>query len=272
MVTLSGFADEISPDLGVQLDTLESLGIKFMELRGVWGKNVLDLTNEELDQVKAELEKRGIGVSAVGSPIGKAPIDVDFKEYKERVQHAIDVANKLGSRYIRMFSFYCHDREADRDEVMRRVQEMVDMAAASGVVMLHENEKHIYGETAAQCQDLHKTIKGDAFRATFDPANFVQAGIKPFDEAYPLLKPYIAYFHIKDAMMRDGHVVPAGKGDGQIRELMAAAQKTGYDGFLSLEPHLQVAGHSSGFTGPELFATAVKALCGILDDLGIAYD
>ncbi|MBN1581298.1 MAG: sugar phosphate isomerase/epimerase [Anaerolineae bacterium] len=272
MVTLSGFADEISPDLAVQLDTLESLNIKFMELRGVWGKNVLDLTDEELDQVKTALDERGVGVSAVGSPIGKAPIDNDFEAYKERVQRAIDVANKLGSHYIRMFSFYCNDRNTDRDEVMRRIQEMVDMAAAGGVVMLHENEKHIYGETAVQCQDLHQTIMGDAFRATFDPANFVQAGVKPFDEAYPLLKPYIEYFHIKDAMMDGGRVVPAGEGDGQVRELMAAAKETGYDGFLSLEPHLQVAGHSSGFSGPELFATAVKALCTILDDLGIAYN
>ena len=79
MVTLSGFADEISPDLGVQLDTLASLDIKFLELRGVWGKNVLDLTDEELDQVKAGLDKCGVGVSAVGSPIGKAPIDNDFQ-------------------------------------------------------------------------------------------------------------------------------------------------------------------------------------------------
>jgi sugar phosphate isomerase/epimerase len=272
MVTLSGFADEISPDLDVQLDTLESLNIKFLELRGVWGKNVLALDDTELDRVKAELDKRGIGVSAIGSPIGKAPIDNDFEEYKGLVKHAIDVANRLGSSYIRMFSFYCNDRDTDRDTVMSRIQEMADMAKAGGVVMLHENEKGIYGETAVQCQDLHQTIKGDAFRATFDPANYVQAGVKPFDEALPLLKPYIEYYHIKDAIMDTGKVVPAGQGDGQVRELMAAAKETGYDGFLSLEPHLRVAGHSSGFSGPELFATAVKALRAILDDLGIAYN
>ncbi len=271
MMKLSGFADEISPELDVQLDTLDSLGIRFLELRGVWGKNVLALSDEELDTVKAELDRRGIGVSAIGSPLGKAPIDNDFEEYKQVVQRAIDVAKKLNCPYIRMFSFYGQDRQADRAEVMRRLQSMVDMAAAQGVTLLHENEKGIYGETATQCADLHRTIKGDAFRATFDPANFVQAGVKPFDEAFGLLKSYIAYFHIKDAVMSDGHVVPAGEGDGQIRELMAAARSMGYDGFLSLEPHLKVAGHSSGFTGPELFATAAKALCKILDELNIEY-
>jgi sugar phosphate isomerase/epimerase len=271
MVKLSGFADEISPDLQEQLATLESLGIHYFEFRGVWDKNMLDLTQEELQQVKAAIGARGIRVSALGSPIGKVSIDSDFTEYKKRVQHAIDVAHMMETPYIRMFSFYIHDLDADRDQVMERMQAMVDIAARGGVTMLHENEKGIYGELPERCQDLHQTITGKHFRATFDPANFVQAGVKPFTDAYPLLKPYIEYFHIKDAIASEGKVVPAGQGDGQVRELMKAAQEAGYDGFLSLEPHLKVAGHSSGFTGPELFSTAVQALCGILDDLGITY-
>jgi sugar phosphate isomerase/epimerase len=271
MVKLSGFADEISQDLNVQLDTLQALGLKYFEFRGVWDKNVLSLDKDELSTVKTEIDRRGIRVSALGSPLGKAPIDVDFDAYKELVQHAIDVAVQMETPYIRMFSFYCNDLDADREEVMRRIQAMVDMAAVAGVTMLHENEKGIYGEQPDRCLDLHQTVTGEHFCATFDPANFVQAGVKPFDDAYPLLKPHIAYYHIKDAVMGKGRVVPAGQGDGQVRKVMAAAQASGYDGFLSLEPHLQVAGHSTGFTGPELFGTAVKALCAILDDLGISY-
>jgi sugar phosphate isomerase/epimerase len=272
VVKLSGFADEISPDLEVQLDTLDSLQIRFLELRAVWGKNVLDLSDEELDTVKEQLRRRGIGVSAIGSPIGKVSIGSDFAEYRPRVQRAIDVADRMEAPYIRMFSFYCDDRDEDRSEVMRRMQAMVDMAAAGGVTMAHENEKGIYGEQPDRCLDLHRTVKGDSFGATFDPANFVQAGVRPYDEAFPLLEPYLVYFHIKDAVMGEGRVVPAGEGDGQLRELMAAAKRMAYDGFLSLEPHLVVAGHSSGFTGPELFATAKNALCAILDDLGIPYE
>jgi sugar phosphate isomerase/epimerase len=272
MVKLSGFADEISQDLNEQLDTLESLDIKYFEFRGVWDKNVLSLTDDELSKVKAEIDRRGIGVSALGSPIGKAPIDADFEDYKGLVQHAVDVAKMMETPFIRMFSFYVNSLDGDRDEVMRRMQAMVDIAAASGVTMLHENEKAIYGEQPERCQDLHQTVKGEHFRATFDPANFVQAGVKPFDDAYPLLKPYIAYFHIKDAIVGTGQVVPAGEGNGQIRELMAAAKETGYEGFVSLEPHLQIAGHSTGFTGPDLFAKAKNALCVILDDLNIPYE
>lgn len=272
MVKLSGFADEISPELEVQLDTLDSLGVRYMELRGVWGKNVLALDDQERAKVKAELDRRGIGVSAIGSPIGKVPIGSDFDEYRGLVQHAIDVANEMEAPYIRMFSFYVDDLDGDRDEVMRRMQAMVNMAAEGGVTMLHENEKAIYGELPDRCLDLHRSVTGEALKATFDPANFVQAGVRPYQDAYPLLKPYVAYFHIKDAIMGEGRVVPAGEGDGQIRELMAAARDANYGGFLSLEPHLKVAGHSSGFTGPELFAKARNALCAILDDLGILYE
>ena len=164
MVKLSGFADEISPNLEVQLDTLESLDIKYLELRAVWDKNVLDLTDQERSKVKDALDKRGFGVSAIGSPIGKVSIDSNFGEYKALVQHAIDVANEMASPYIRMFSFYINDLDTDRGEVMRRMQAMVDMAAAGGVVMLHENEKAIYGEFPERCLDLHQTVKGDSFR------------------------------------------------------------------------------------------------------------
>jgi 3-dehydroshikimate dehydratase len=272
VIKLSGFADEISQDLDEQLDTLEHLGIKYFEFRGVWDKNVLDLDTEELRRVKSEIDRRGIRVSSIGSPIGKAPVDVDFGKYRQRVQRAIDIALEMETPYVRMFSFYCQDRDADRGKVMDRMQEMVNMAADAGVTMLHENEKGIYGEQPSRCSDLHQTIEGRNFRAAFDPANFVQAGVKPFDEAYPLLAPYIAYFHIKDAIWGEGRVVPAGEGDGQIRELMTAAHASGYDGFLSLEPHLRIAGHSTGFTGPELFGTAARALGTILDDLGIPYE
>ena len=269
MVTLTGFADEISPDLNVQLDTLQALGIRYLEFRGVWDKNVLDLTADELATVKAELDRRGFKVSAIGSPIGKVSIDADFGQYRTRVQQAIDVALRMETPYVRVFSFYVNDLDQDREEVMQRMQSMVDMAAAAGVTLLHENEKGIYGELPERCLDLHRTVRGKHLRATFDPANFVVAGVRPFADGYPLLQPFIEYYHIKDAIRSEGRVVPAGEGNGQIRELMAAARATGFTGFLSLEPHLMVAGRGSGFSGPELFSTAVKALRAILDDLGI---
>jgi len=272
VVKLSGFADEISPDLNVQLDTLDSLDIRYLEFRGVWDKNVLSLDDEELAKVKKELDRRGIGVSAIGSPLGKVPIDSDFETYKPLVQHAIDVAHRMETPYIRIFSFYVNDLDEDRDEVMRRMQAMVDMAAAGGVTMLHENEDRIYGELPERCLDLHKTIANEHFGAIYDASNFVTSGVHPFDEAYRLLAPYIQYFHVKDQIMSERRIVPAGEGDGQYPELLAALKKRGYEGFFSLEPHLQKAGQFQGFSGPELFSTAARALRLLLDEAGIPWE
>jgi sugar phosphate isomerase/epimerase len=108
-----------------------------------------------------------------------------------------------------------------------------------------------------------KSVDSPKLRCAFDFANFVQCGENPADN-WPLLKPYTAHIHIKDARAKDGHVVPAGQGDGQIAPILKDAYASGYRGFVSLEPHLKVAGHSHGETGPELFkvaADALKELC-----------
>lgn len=124
-----------------------------------------------------------------------------------------------------------------RDEVMRRMDRMVEYAAGRNVVLLHENEKGIYGDSAARCLDLMKLFYGDHFRCTFDFANFVQCGQDTL-EAYEMLRPYISYIHVKDALRENGDVVPAGAGDGNVAEILNRLDEEGYAGFLSLEPHL----------------------------------
>src|SRR5207253_10296179 len=129
--------------------------------------------------------------------------------------------------------------------------------------LVHENEARIFGEKGRDCLDLMKTFNAPKLRSAFDFANFVQASEKPLDN-WPALKPYTAHIHIKDALRGSGKVVPAGQGDGQLAPILVDAYKSGYRGFLSLEPHLKVAGHSHGETGPELFkvaADAIKGLC-----------
>ncbi|UOK59227.1 sugar phosphate isomerase/epimerase [Bacillus sp. OVS6] len=139
-------------------------------------------------------------------------------------------------------------------------------AEQSGIVLLHENEKEIYGDNAIRCLDILETINSPYLRMAFDPANFVQCGVKPYSEAYPLLKSYVEYVHIKDALFESGKVVPAGKGDGEVRELLQTLKTSGYDGFLSLEPHLAAAETFSGFSGPDLFKVAAKALKDLLQE------
>jgi sugar phosphate isomerase/epimerase len=272
--TLSGFADEISPDLDVQLDTLAAEEMRFLELRGVWGKNVLKLDDGELARVKGALRARGVGVSSVGSPIGKIGIKDDFAPHLADFRRAIAVAQELEAPFIRLFSFFmpeADDPASHRDAVLDRLGQIVRAAEGSGVTLLHENEKDIYGDVPARCLDLLTTLDSPIFRAAWDPANFVQCGVSPFTDGYAQLRPYVAYVHVKDALAETRQVVPAGQGDGEWPETIAALRESGFDGYFSLEPHLKAGGQFGGFSGPELFRAAVQAFKGLLGEQGIAW-
>jgi len=275
MVTLSGFGDEISADLVEQMDVMESEGIRHVELRGVWNTGVLRLTDEQRREVKRQIDRRGFRISSIGSGLGKIKIDDDFAPHVRDCEIAIETAKFFGCPYIRVFSFYVPQDapiRARREDVMRRMRTLTDMAAAEGIVLGHENERHIYGEKPAECRDILDTIASPSLRAIFDPANFIQAGVRPYEEGWPLLKDDVVYFHIKDARLADGGVVPAGEGDGRIRDMLREKLVVeGWEGVLSLEPHLKIAGPAGGYSGPHSFKAAAQALKRILDDLGVAY-
>jgi sugar phosphate isomerase/epimerase len=266
LFTLSGFGDEISADLNEQLDLLQSEGVKHLELRGVWGKNVLDLSDEEAARVKAELDRRGFGVSAIGSPIGKVGIDDPFEPHLARFRRALDLAEFFHAPYIRLFSFYVPQGKAAqyRDKVMAQMRALDKAAKGSKVILGIENEHGLYGDTPERALDLIKTLGSKQWTTVYDPCNYIMEGIRPYTQAFPLLVDTIGYLHIKDADLATHTMCVAGKGDGQIPETLAALKKRGWSGFVSLEPHLLVAGPSSGVTGSELFRGAIRAVKGIL--------
>lgn len=270
-MTLTGFADEISSDLEEQLDVLESESIRYLELRGVLGKNVLDLTDEEAERVKKRLQQRRFGVSSIGSPLGKIGIGEAFEPHVQRARRAVELARFFEAPFVRIFSFYIPkgEHEQHREEALRRMKRLAELAESAGVVMVHENESHIYGDTAERCLELLESAASDRLRAAFDPANFVQCGVRPMDDAYPLLSGYIAYVHVKDAVMGSGQVTPVGEGDGQWSELLARLRGQGYAGFLSLEPHLPARGEWEGKSGAERFVIASRALKKELEAHGI---
>ena len=263
MWTLTGFADEISPELDEQLDTLADESIRFVELRSVWNKNVLDLTDDEIEKVGAAMADRGVGVSSIGSPIGKVPITEDFAPHLERFRRALHVAKSLEAPYVRVFSFFMPEGEDPavyRDEVLGRMGTVAKEAEDARLVLLHENEKDIYGDIPSRCLDILAQVDSPALRAAWDAANFVQCGVdRPYEEGYEALRPYLEYVHVKDALAESGKVVPAGEGDGEIHETISALHASGFDGFFSLEPHLASSGTYSGFSGPALFSRAAGA-------------
>lgn len=237
---ISGFSDEIASDIDTQFAVLAKLGIKYFEPRGINGKNISTLNDDEVIALKAKMDECGIKASSIGSPIGKIRLCDNFDAHFEVFKRVVAIAKELDARYIRMFSFYHNGGEWTREEragVIERLQKMIEYAKENDVVLLHENEKDIYGDTADRCLDLMETLGCDNFRAVFDPANFVQCG-QNTKEAFDKLQKHVEYMHIKDAKAKDGKVVPAGKGDGNFDYLLIRLFASGYNGFLSLEPHL----------------------------------
>jgi len=272
---LTGFADEISPELDQQIDTLVLESILHMELRSVWDTNVLDLTDGELEKIRSALRERGVGISSIGSPIGKVRITDPFGSHLGRFRRALRVADFMQAPFVRVFSFFIPEREEPglyRDEVLERMDVLADEAMRLGVTLLHENEKGIYGDVPGRCFDILSSVGSPALRAAWDPANFVQCGVhRPFTQGYEQLRPYVEYVHVKDAVAGSGHVVPSGEGDGQIPETLSALRDSGFDGFFSLEPHLASSGTYSGFSGPDLFKKATGAFKDLLRKQGIEW-
>lgn len=282
---LSAFADEIDEQLSKQMEVLSQHQIKHIEMRGVNGKNVTELTLAEAKDVRKQLDDNGFSLSAVGSPIGKIEITDAFAPHLEVYRHTLDLAGILGTDQIRMFSFYMPKEAGDlapyRNEVMDRMGQFAELAKSHNITLLHENEKGIYGDTAVRCLDLFTTLNHPNLKGTFDPANYVQAQVDTL-QAFDLLQPYTTYMHIKDAMLATGEVVPAGMGDGNIKAILEKLVQQDYNGFLSLEPHL---GSFTGAAaleqddffddmpegGPKLFAMASSALKTILNEMGATF-
>jgi sugar phosphate isomerase/epimerase len=274
MWTLSGFSDEISPDFDTQCTLVAQLGLQYLEFRSAWETNILDLDAEQLNEARRILAAHGLRVSSIGSPIGKIFIDEDFEPHLIRMRHAADVARFFDAPFIRIFSFFMRagaDPNDHRDEVLRRMRGLASVAEDAGVVLLHENEKDIFGDIPRRCLDIVESVGSEHLKVAWDAANFVQVGVRPYAEAYAMLRPHLAYVQIKDARLDTGEVVTSGEGDGELVETIRALHADGFDGFFSLEPHLGQAHALGGFSGPELFTEAWQAFTDILKAERIAY-
>lgn len=238
---LSAFADEAGKPLLTQVEALKRNGFSAIEPRGLDEGNISSYTAAQCREVRKILDDNGIVVSAIGSPFGKINIHGDFAEHFESFRRCVENANILGAKNIRMFSFYKNDDEnwADlRDDVFEKLDVMASYSLENGVFCCHENEKDIFGDIETRCLDILSTFEG-RIKGVFDPANFIQCGVEIIP-AYGLLEKYIEYMHVKDCRYADGFVVPAGKGDGHIAELLALFSKKEGKRFLTLEPHLRV--------------------------------
>ncbi|MCR4743448.1 MAG: sugar phosphate isomerase/epimerase [Treponema sp.] len=238
---LSAFADEASGKLEEQIKALEEEDISLIELRGVDGKNCADLTKEDAKIVAQKLAAHNIGLSALGSPFGKIGITEDFTPHLQKFKASLEICKILNCKRIRMFSFYIpgNDYSLYKEEVFKRLEQMLVLAEKENILLVHENEKGIYGDTDQRCMELYEHFEG-RLGIAFDPANYVQCGVNP-KAAYELQKKTITYFHMKDALFADGSVVSVGNGDGQVPDILQDVNRNRKGQvILTVEPHLHV--------------------------------
>ena len=235
-IRVYAFSDEASADIDSQIKALLRNNLQGMEIRNVDGTNVSDITTQKAKEVKNKLDANGLCIWSVGSPIGKISITDDFGKHLDKFRHTLEIAKILDSHNIRLFSFYTPKRKNPDDyknEVIDRLGQFCQVAKEYDIVLCHENEKGIYGDTAERCLEIHKALPD--IKGVFDPANFVQCGVNTL-KAWEMLKDYIYYMHIKDALP-SGFVVPAGKGAGNVQTIVQEYISLGGSNF-TIEPHL----------------------------------
>ncbi len=270
---LSGFGDEIDDDPAIQMAVLQALGANHIEVRSAWGTNIVEMSSEQLKSLKVLLDGHAMKASAIASPIGKVDVGLPVEHELERLDRAITAAKVLGTDYIRIFSFYYPagaTPESVRTNVLERMSALAARAQQAGVILLHENEKGIYGDTPDRVLDIMESVSSPALKVAWDAANFVQVGVRPFAEGYAKLRPYLEYLQIKDALLSDGKVVPAGEGDGDVLQTIQALHDDGFTGFASLEPHLTGAHGLGGYSGPAAFGIAARAFAAVTAQAGVA--
>ncbi|MFI5386886.1 MAG: sugar phosphate isomerase/epimerase family protein [Fimbriimonadales bacterium] len=271
---ITGFGDEISPDLGVQLATMKRLGVESLDLRTAYGKNVLQLTDDEVDRVCEAVQAQGLRIQAVASPVNKVKFNGRTQaEELKKLKRAAEIATRLGIFRIRIFTPETDPRGGGGawPEVRAWMAEQIQLAKDMGVILIHENDARYFGAFPDNARRLFEEFAGPHFRAIYDFGNTVLIGYRTMRDWFPWLLPYLDTLHIKDAIGSENRFVFAGEGNGELVECIRFLSSQGWKGPLTLEPHAQHAGPQGGFSGEQAFEMAFNALIKVLDEAGFKH-
>lgn len=236
---ISGFYDEATPIWEEQLKLVKELKEEYICPRTVNGKNISNYTLESFkSEVLPLMEKYGVKISTIGSPYGKVGLNDEkgFQEQLNKLTETVKICKEIGCKYIRMFSFFVKSEyEAAKPEVIKKLKLMLQKVEGTDIILLHENEKGIYGNAPERCLSLYKELNHPNFKLCYDASNYVQCGYDPL-LAYEYTREYTVEYHMKDCGKYNVEV-PLGLGEGRIKDILCDLDKRGYDGFLTLEPH-----------------------------------
>lgn len=253
---ISGIADESGADLATQIKAHQELGWQHIELRLIKGRNIAgELSEAEFAVVRRMLEESGLQVSAFASAIGNwsRHIEDDFAVDLQELRTAITRMQQLNTRYIRIMSWKGDGVEPSRwrQEAVRRCRVLAEIAAAAGVVLLHENCEGWGGLSAGNMLELKREVDSPAFKLLYDLGNTISHGYEPWD-FFQTIRGEIEYIHIKDARMnpaggRSKDYTYCGDGDAMLEPILRQIlTEDGYDGVISIEPHVAAIVHLPG--------------------------
>ena len=253
---LTGFADEASQDFDRQLEATKALGWNAIESRNIAGKNIHDISDEEFEVVCQKLDAANVKINCFGSAIANWAKNVNdsFDITLAEVERAIPRMQRLGTKLIRIMSYArCEGEEQYAQERFKRLTEVVRLFKAAGIQPVHENCMNYGGMSWKHTLELMENVPG--LKLIYDTGNspFMKDYAKGGDvwqdswEFYSNIKQHISYIHIKDTLNPvDGGketYTMLGEGQGYVKEIIADLKADGYDGGISIEPHLAAIFH-----------------------------
>jgi len=276
----SGISDEAGKAIEPQIQAHKELGWEYMELRLADGENVALVSDNAFDLIYKKVTAAGLRVSAFAGTIGNwaKEISGDFQADVDELRQVIPRLHRCGAKYLRIMT-WPNDANSPwedgawRDESVRRVRELARIAEDGAVVMAIENCRGWAGLSPENAIAFLDEVGSPAVQWLYDTGNVISHGQEAWD-FYSKIKDRIAYFHIKDCKRQatgGSKTVFCGEGDAMVREILADQAKLGYDGFVSIEPHLAAVVHTGQTEDAEtMYSTYVeygRRLNGIIAEL-----
>lgn len=262
---LSVITDEISLDLAHALDVMREYGVDGAELRGLWDKNIADLSWDQAKEARSLIDARGFVVSAIASPFFKCPLTEDeagetgqthlaetrsLKDQHDLLERCFELARLFDTRLIRVFAFW--KRGPLTEEIEGRIVEAfrgpAKMAEEQGMTLVLENEHACYIGTGAEAARVIEKVDSPNLKAVWDPGNAYFVGENPYPDGYNAIRKHVVHVHVKDAVtLPSGEMQFTVVGEGVIKyaDQFASLKADGYHGFISLETHCKPGEESS---------------------------
>ena len=257
---LSVITDELTQDFGHALEVAaKEFQLGFVEVRELWNKNIVNLDEKEVAEVKRLLTQYDLKVTDIASPLFKvdwpgAPTSkyspkgdsynasFSFAQQDEVLERAAAMARALGTNKVRLFDFWrLEDVRPYRNDIDQKLRDISEKAAQKNILLVLENEYECNTATSAECARTLAAVANKNFFLNWDPGNAAKLGDKVFPEGYAMLpKNRIGHMHLKDVKRNTDGTYDwecMGRGtidyEGQFRAML----RDGYHGTMSLETH-----------------------------------